>query len=83
MNTDICGNCNFFNEHKKMVNGSYICNYHGLTTNPTNMGCYKIQKTKICQKEFIIFALGFLFGKYTDKIIEFGKKLYNKYIVKE
>ncbi len=46
MNTDICGNCNFFNEHKKMVNGSYICNYHGLTTNPTNMGCYKIQKTK-------------------------------------
>ena len=30
----------------------------------------------------IIFALGFLFGKYTDKIIEFGKKLYNKYIVK-
>lgn len=30
----------------------------------------------------IIFALGFLFSKYTDKIIEFGKKLYNKYIVK-
>ena len=30
----------------------------------------------------IIFVLGFLFGKYTDKIIEFGKKLYNKYIVK-
>ena len=30
----------------------------------------------------IIFALGFLFGKYTDKIIEFGKNLYNKYIVK-
>ena len=48
MNTDICGNCNFFNEHKKMVNGSYICNYHGLTANPTNMGCYKIQKNKIC-----------------------------------
>lgn len=46
MNTDLCGNCKFFNEHKKMVNGSYICNYHGLTTNPTNMGCYQIQKSK-------------------------------------
>ena len=31
----------------------------------------------------IIFGLGFLFGKYTDKIIELGKNLYKKYIVKE
>ena len=30
----------------------------------------------------IIFGLGFLFGKYTDKIIEFIKNLYNKYIAK-
>ena len=37
---------NFSTNIKKMVNGSYICNYHGLTTNPTNMGCYQIQKSK-------------------------------------
>ena len=46
MNLDICGNCKFFNENKQMVNGSYICNYHGLTTKSTNMGCYQIQKSK-------------------------------------
>jgi hypothetical protein len=46
MNTDICGNCKFFNEYKKMVNGSYICNFHGLTTEPSNRGCYQIQFNK-------------------------------------
>jgi len=44
---DICGNCSFFNDHKQMVNGSYVCKYLGLTTNPNNMGCYKIQFSKI------------------------------------
>ena len=47
MNTNICGNCKFFNELKQMVNGSYICDFHTLTTKPLNMGCYKIQFSNI------------------------------------
>jgi hypothetical protein len=50
MNTDICGNCKLFNEHKQMVNGSYICNFHWLTTEPLNRGCYKIQFNKKLMK---------------------------------
>ena len=46
MITDLCGNCKFFNENKQMVNGSYVCDYHKLTTLPTNLGCYKIQFNK-------------------------------------
>ena len=46
MNTDLCGNCKFFNELKQMVNGSYICNFHQYTVNPLSMGCYKIQFNK-------------------------------------
>jgi hypothetical protein len=48
MNTDICVNCKFFNEHKKMVNDSYLCNYHLFTVKPYQMGCYKIQNNKKC-----------------------------------
>ena len=47
-----CGNCKFFNEGKIMVNGSYICNFHGLTTKPEQMGCYLIQKFKIRNKNY-------------------------------
>ena len=50
MNTDICGNCKFFDESKMMVNGSYICNFHGYTINASNMGCYQIQKSKKYKK---------------------------------
>lgn len=46
-NIDICENCKFFNHIKKMVNGSYICEYHNFTVNPKDMGCYKIQTNKI------------------------------------
>ncbi len=46
-NIDICKNCKLFNEHKQMVNGSYICNFHGYTTKPENHGCYKIQFNNI------------------------------------
>jgi len=46
-NIDICENCKFFNHMKKMVNGSYICEYHNFTVNPKDMGCYKIQTNKI------------------------------------
>lgn len=31
----------------------------------------------------IIFGIGFIFGKYTDKIIDFVKNIYYKYIVKK
>lgn len=31
----------------------------------------------------LIFAIGYLFGKYTDKFIEYGKKLYEKFTNKE
>ena len=48
---DICGNCKFFNEYKKFVNGNYKCMYHNFTTNPYDYGCYKIQDNKI--KEII------------------------------
>ena len=47
MNNDICGNCKFFNDHQKMINDSYICKFHNLTVKPENMGCYKIQFSKI------------------------------------
>lgn len=40
---ELCGNCKFFNQNKKMVNGSYFCNFHEYTTNPNELGCYKIQ----------------------------------------
>lgn len=50
MNIDICGNCKLFNEYKKMVNGSYICNFHGLTVEPSNRGCYLIQFNKKINK---------------------------------
>ena len=50
MNTNICGNCKLFNDHKKMVNESYICNFHGLTTEPSNRGCYLIQLNKKLMK---------------------------------
>ena len=43
MYTDLCGNCKFFNEHKRMVNGSYLCDFQKYTVNPLNYGCYKIQ----------------------------------------
>jgi len=43
---DICGNCKYLNEDKKMINDSYICNFHLYTTKPENMGCYKIQFSK-------------------------------------
>ena len=41
-----CGNCKFFNEHRKMINGSYICNFHLYTIKPEEKGCYKIQFSK-------------------------------------
>lgn len=44
---DICKYCKFFDKHKQMVSGSYMCNFHGYTTKPENMGCYKIQFSKI------------------------------------
>lgn len=50
MNTDICGNCKFFNEYRKMVNEFYICNFHGLTTEPLSKGCYLIQFNKKLMK---------------------------------
>lgn len=50
MNTDICGNCKYFNERREMVNGSYICDFHTLTTKPLNMGCYQIQFNKKLMK---------------------------------
>ena len=50
MNTDICGNCKYFNERREMVNGSYICDFHTLTTKPLNRGCYKIQFNKKLMK---------------------------------
>lgn len=43
---DICGNCKFFNESEQMVNGSYLCKYHGYTTDPLDYGCYQIQYNK-------------------------------------
>lgn len=45
---EICGNCKFFNQYKKMVNNSYLCNFHEYTTKPDNRGCYKIQFSYIC-----------------------------------
>ena len=27
----------------------------------------------------IVFIIGYVCGKYTDKVIEYSKKLYNKY----
>ena len=45
--TDVCGNCKFFNEYKKFVNGNYKCIYHNFTTNPYDYGCYKIQFNKV------------------------------------
>lgn len=51
---DICGNCKFFNEHKKMVNNSYLCDYHNFTTNPYNYGCYKIQFNKLKEIKYTI-----------------------------
>ena len=50
--TITCGNCKFFDEHKKMVNNSYMCSFHHFTTNPQNMGCYMIQKSRIRNKEY-------------------------------
>ena len=47
MNIDICKNCKFFNERQVMVNGSYLCSFHKFTTDPENMGCYKIQFSNI------------------------------------
>lgn len=44
--TDICKNCKFFNSKVKMVNGSYLCNYHYFTVDPNDLGCYKIQFNK-------------------------------------
>lgn len=38
-----CKYCRYFNERKQYINGSYECTYHGMTTNPTNQGCYQIQ----------------------------------------
>lgn len=38
-----CGNCKFFNEHRKMINGSYICDFHNFTIKPDELCCYKIQ----------------------------------------
>lgn len=43
---DICKYCKFFEQSRKMVNGSYLCKFHGYTTKPENMGCYKIQFNK-------------------------------------
>ena len=45
--TNTCGNCIFFNKSNKMINRSYVCEHLGLTTNPSSMGCYKIQFSKI------------------------------------
>lgn len=50
MNTDICGNCKFFNEHKQMVNGMFMCQYHYFTTSPEHRGCYKIQFNNVLNK---------------------------------
>lgn len=47
MNIDICKNCKFFNERQVMVNGSYLCSFHKFTTDPENIGCYKIQFSNI------------------------------------
>ena len=47
-----CGNCKFFDENKTMVNGSYPCNFLGLTSKPEQMGCYLIQKFKIRNKNY-------------------------------
>ena len=44
---DICGNCIYFNKSKKMINGLYICEYHKTSTEFNNLGCYKIQFSKI------------------------------------
>lgn len=30
----------------------------------------------------LIFAIGYLFGKYTNEIISFCRKIINKYIIK-
>lgn len=49
--TDTCENCKFFNEHKQMANGSYLCNFHQYTTKPSNRGCYKIQYNKISNEK--------------------------------
>ena len=45
--TNTCGNCIFFNKSNKMIKRSYDCEHLGLTTNPSSMGCYKIQFSKI------------------------------------
>lgn len=44
---DTCGNCKFFCGGTKYCNNSYLCSFHGLSTKPTNRGCYKIQNNKI------------------------------------
>lgn len=43
MNNNICGNCKFFNNRKQMINGKYMCMFHGFPTNYNDIGCYKIQ----------------------------------------
>ena len=45
---ELCGNCKFFDAHKQMVNGSYMCSFHKYTVNPKQLGCYKIQFSYIC-----------------------------------
>ena len=42
-----CGNCKFFDKNKKYVNDCHPCNFHHLTVKSENMGCYKIQFSKI------------------------------------
>ena len=49
-NEDICGNCKFFNENKKMVNNDYECDFHHFTVKYDQMGCYKIQFNKLNEK---------------------------------
>ena len=57
-NIDICKNCKLFNEHKQMVNGSYICNFHGYTTiKMIGSGAYG--KVYLAQKNFAIKKIAF------------------------
>lgn len=50
---DSCGDCNFFNEKKQMVNGSYECIHNHFTVKRDQMACHQIQFNKRDANEMI------------------------------
>lgn len=51
---NLCGNCKYFDEHKKFVNESYLCSYLYITVKPLNYGCYNIQNSKLKKIKYTI-----------------------------